>query len=76
MNLVDRVILRLIKVYQTVNLSIPRGILERGCRFSPTCSTYTYNAVERYGTIKGLILGVRRVVCCHPFSKGGYDPLK
>ena len=76
MNLVDRIILRLIKIYQTINSSIPKGILERSCRFNPTCSVYTYQAIERYGTIKGLILGVRRVVCCHPFNKGGYDPVK
>ncbi|OGG02867.1 membrane protein insertion efficiency factor YidD [Candidatus Gottesmanbacteria bacterium RBG_16_37_8] len=72
----DRLTLRLIKIYQTINSIVPKGILERGCRYYPSCSSYTYLAIERYGTIKGLILGARRIVHCHPFSKGGYDPLK
>lgn len=46
------------------------------CRFSPTCSEYTYQAVEKYGVFKGLYLGVRRVLRCHPWSAGGYDPVK
>lgn len=46
------------------------------CRFIPSCSKYTYQAVERYGTIKGLILGLTRILRCHPFSKGGIDLVK
>ncbi len=46
------------------------------CRFRPTCSQYTYLAVEKYGVIKGLYLGFRRILRCHPWSKGGYDPLR
>ena len=45
------------------------------CRFEPTCSQYTYQAVEKYGVIKGLVLGLKRIIRCHPFSKGGFDPL-
>lgn len=46
------------------------------CRFDPTCSTFTYQAVERYGTIKGLWLGMHRILRCHPFYKGPlYDPV-
>lgn len=45
------------------------------CRFTPTCSQYTYQAVEKYGVVKGLFLGLKRIVRCHPWSKGGYDPL-
>lgn len=45
------------------------------CRFTPTCSTYTYQAVEKYGALKGLYLGLRRILKCHPFHPGGYDPL-
>lgn len=46
------------------------------CRFIPTCSEYAYLAVEKYGVIKGGFLAVRRLLKCHPFHKGGYDPLK
>ena len=46
------------------------------CRFTPTCSAYTLQAVQKYGSIKGLWLGLKRVVRCNPFCKGGYDPLK
>jgi len=43
------------------------------CRFVPTCSEYAYQAVEKYGVIKGLWMGLKRVLRCHPFSKGGVD---
>lgn len=46
------------------------------CKFYPTCSEYTKQAIEKYGAGKGLILGIGRILRCHPFSKGGYDPLK
>lgn len=45
------------------------------CRFEPTCSTYTYQAVERFGVFKGLLLGFWRVLRCNPLSKGGEDPV-
>ena len=46
------------------------------CRFQPTCSEYTYQAIERYGIIRGSWVGVIRILRCHPWSKGGYDLLK
>ena len=46
------------------------------CRFRPTCSQYTYQAIERYGSLKGLYLGFRRILRCHPWNVGGYYPLK
>ncbi len=45
------------------------------CRFSPTCSAYALESVTKYGAIKGSYLSVRRILKCHPFHKGGYDPV-
>lgn len=46
------------------------------CRFYPTCSQYTMEALEKYGAFRGVILGLKRILKCHPFHPGGYDPLK
>ena len=46
------------------------------CKFYPSCSEYTKQAIEKYGAIKGTIKGIKRILRCNPFSKGGYDPLK
>ena len=45
------------------------------CRFYPTCSHYTYTAIERFGVIKGTLLGMWRILRCNPFNPGGYDPV-
>lgn len=45
------------------------------CRYTPTCSQYMYEAIERYGIIKGVSLGVRRILRCHPWGGRGYDPI-
>ncbi|MDY4060191.1 MAG: membrane protein insertion efficiency factor YidD [Anaerovoracaceae bacterium] len=46
------------------------------CRFYPTCSTYFIQALQKYGPFKGTYLGIRRILRCHPWNPGGYDPLK
>jgi len=46
------------------------------CRFYPTCSQYTIEAIDKYGARKGLFLGIKRISKCHPFHPGGYDPLR
>lgn len=68
-----------IAVYQKT-LSLDHGILGRlvfggVCRFSPTCSEYTRQAVSKYGVVKGLTFGVKRFLRCHPLAKGGSDPV-
>ena len=62
----------LIKVYR-ITLS---PLLGQNCRFVPTCSEYTEEAIRKYGAIKGTWLGILRILRCHPFSAGGYDPVR
>jgi putative membrane protein insertion efficiency factor len=66
-----QIILFLIKIYQSISKHTPPV-----CRFTPTCSEYTRQAVEKYGVIKGLWLGMKRISKCHPWHEGGYDPLE
>ncbi|NMB99966.1 MAG: membrane protein insertion efficiency factor YidD [Thermoanaerobaculaceae bacterium] len=65
------VILSLIKFYK-VALS---PILPPSCRFYPTCSEYAYQAISVFGVFKGSILAIKRILRCHPFCDGGYDPI-
>ncbi len=66
-----RLALVLIRGYQ---ISLAQ-ILGGSCRFYPSCSHYTYEAVGRYGWLRGGWLGLRRISRCHPFTRGGYDPV-
>jgi putative membrane protein insertion efficiency factor len=50
-------------------------MLPPSCRFVPSCSLYTLQAIEKYGLLKGGFMGARRILRCHPFSKGGFDPV-
>jgi len=51
-------------------------LLPQACRFTPTCSQYAAEAIGKYGFWKGLALGLKRLSRCHPFSEGGYDPVR
>jgi len=51
-------------------------LLPRSCRFTPSCSLYTLQAIEKYGLLRGGFMGARRLLRCHPFSKGGFDPVQ
>ena len=66
-----KLILFLISIYQKISKHTPAV-----CRFYPTCSEYTKQAIIKYGSVQGSFLGIKRILKCNPFSKGGYDPLK
>jgi putative membrane protein insertion efficiency factor len=51
-------------------------LLPQACRFYPTCSEYMAEAVRRYGALRGVWLGLKRLVRCHPFTAGGLDPVR
>ena len=61
----------LIRLYQR----FVSPLLGPRCRFVPTCSEYTVQAIERYGALRGILKGTLRIMRCHPFGGGGYDPV-
>jgi len=68
---VKTVVLALIRFYKRfISPALPSA-----CRFEPTCSVYTYQAIDKYGVIKGGWLGIKRIARCHPLNPGGYDPV-
>ena len=69
------ILLKIINWYQK-HISLWLASKNVHCKFYPTCSEYTKQAIEKYGALKGTFLGVKRILRCNPFSKGGYDPLK
>ncbi len=72
MNIFTKILIKLIKVYKYF-LSPLTG---HSCRYLPTCSEYSIEALENYGFIKGIYISLKRILSCHPWGNGGYDPLK
>jgi putative membrane protein insertion efficiency factor len=66
-----RVALGAIRLYQYTLSPLVGG----GCRYYPSCSNYAYQAIERYGPLRGTWMGMKRIARCHPFARGGYDPV-
>lgn len=50
-------------------------LLPNSCRFHPTCSVYAMEAIEKHGAFRGMVLAIKRILKCHPFHKGGFDPV-
>ena len=70
-----RVLIWLINKYQK-HISLWLETKNIHCKYYPTCSEYTKQAIQKYGAIRGVIKGIARILRCNPFSKGGYDPLR
>jgi len=74
-----KILISIVKVYQKT-LSPEQSFWGKKtgwkvCRFHPTCSQYAIDALKKYGVLKGSYLGIRRVLRCHPWNPGGYDPV-
>ncbi|MBR2674543.1 MAG: membrane protein insertion efficiency factor YidD [Mogibacterium sp.] len=70
-NIFQKILIIMVRVYQS-------GIspyLGAHCRYEPTCSAYFIEAVEKYGALRGSLMGIRRILRCHPGRPGGYDPV-
>ena len=67
-----KILIAAVRFYQK-NISPYKG--GSSCRFIPTCSEYALEALEKYGAIKGSLLAIKRILRCHPFCAGGYDPV-
>lgn len=74
------VVLKIIRLYQKT-ISPDHGFFcklwpHAGCRYYPSCSEYTYQSIDQKGLTNGVLMGFRRLLKCHPWSLGGYDPVK
>ncbi|HOJ50950.1 MAG TPA: membrane protein insertion efficiency factor YidD [Syntrophales bacterium] len=69
---INQALIGLVRIYQW----FVSPLLGPCCRFYPTCSEYTIQAIRKYGSLKGLWWGIKRISRCHPWSAGGYDPLR
>ena len=72
MNILTYILIKLIKCYRY----LVSPLLGQSCRYLPTCSEYSIEALKTYGFLKGLFLSVKRILSCHPWGSGGLDPVK
>ena len=72
MNIITQILIKLIKIYKLL-ISPLTG---HSCRYLPTCSDYCMEALKTYGLLKGLLLSLKRILSCNPWSSGGFDPIK
>ena len=72
MNIFTKLLIKFIKTYKY----IISPLIGPSCRYLPTCSEYSIEALERFGLLKGILLIFKRIFSCHPWSAGGFDPVK
>ena len=72
MNILTDILIKLIKCYKF----LISPLLGQSCRYLPTCSEYSIEALKTYGFFKGLFLSIKRILSCHPWGQGGFDPVK
>ena len=72
MNFLTYILIKLIKGYKF----LISPLLGNSCRYFPTCSEYSIEALNEFGLVKGIYLSLRRIISCHPWGKGGFDPIK
>ncbi len=69
--LLTTILIALIRAYKAVI----SPVLPPSCRYYPTCSTYAMEAIQKYGPVRGVWMGAKRISRCHPWHEGGYDPV-
>lgn len=69
------IIVSILKIYKKFLSPLFEAVFGKACRFTPTCSEYTIEALGKFGATKGLRLGISRFLRCHPFGSSGYDPV-
>ena len=72
MNVLTHIIIKFIKGYKF----LISPLLGHSCRYLPTCSEYSIEALKQFGLIKGAFMSIKRILSCHPWGKGGFDPVK
>jgi len=71
MNILTYILIKIIKCYKF----LISPMLGQSCRYLPTCSEYSIEALKTYGFFKGILLSIKRILSCHPWGRGGFDPV-
>ena len=74
--MIKKIFIKIIKFYQRHISSYLSNMFDIHCKYEPSCSEYMIQAINKYGVLQGTWKGLKRIIRCNPFSKGGYDPLK
>ena len=72
MNFITQILIKIIKGYKF----LISPLIGNSCRYLPTCSDYSIEALKEFGLVKGIYVSIKRILSCHPWGKGGFDPVK